>query len=192
MDDEPLDKHRGTTPRPRTRLWFLLALFFGILVTVAFGILSELIFSSDNTTISDGIFKNPLQIFEINTICELTDLILENGHSFQSYNEDIKKQVPDEWNEWQSTLDAVDKFWSELTDEQRTTANYLTVEAEIELKKLEERVRPSYYRMIMKYFSINPDLKDEFALLFPNNPYTLLWLKDKHPECTPLLEEKYS
>jgi len=147
------------------------------------------VYSTDDV-IFEGIPTNPLQVYEINTVCELADLILENRHSFSSYNEDFEKRVPTEWNEWRSTLDAEDKFMRELTDEQRD-GDYLTTEAEMELQELEKKVRPAYYKIIMKYFSINPDLKGEFALLFPNDPYNLLWLKEKHPECTQFLEEKY-
>ncbi|MCH7560717.1 MAG: hypothetical protein IIC67_05015 [Thaumarchaeota archaeon] len=190
MDDEPLDKHRGTT-RPRTRLWFLLALFFGILVIIAFGIISELMFSSDDIVISDGIFKNLLQVYEINTVCGLADLLLENHFSFQSYHEDFEKQLPTEWNERMSILESKEKFWNELTDEQITSRQTLTAEAEITLQKIEHRSKISYYTMIMKYFSISPDLEGEFVALYENMPWSLLWLKDKHPECTPLLEEKY-
>ncbi|MCH7560478.1 MAG: hypothetical protein IIC67_03765 [Thaumarchaeota archaeon] len=168
---------------------FSLVIIFGMLN--ATGIISEVTYSSDSTVIFEGISENPFQVYEINTVCELADLLLENNFSFSSYQEDFEKEVPDEWNEWKSTIEAKKKFWSELTDEQRTDDQYLTTEAEIELQEVEQKVKPSYYRMIMKYFSINPDLEGEFLVLYEYLPYSLLWLKEYHPECTLLLEEKY-
>ena len=161
IDDDPLGRHRGMMPRPRTRLWYLLPIFFGILVVIAIAITPE------------EISKNPFQVYEINTICEVADLMLENHHSFQSYKEDFEKQFPTLWNERESISAEVQKNNGLMTDEQLT------------------RNREIYYEMIKKYFSVNPNLKNEFALLYPNDPYVLLWLMEKHPECTPLLEEKY-
>ena len=53
MDDDPLGRHRGTMPRPRTRLWYLLPIFFGILVVIAIAIIPESTYSSDNTLVSE-------------------------------------------------------------------------------------------------------------------------------------------
>ena len=190
MDDDALDKHPGTMPRPRTRLWYLLPIFFGILlVVIAIAIIPESTYSS--TVISEAISKNPFQVYEINTVCELADLLLENNFSFDQYNEDFEKQVPAKWNERMSALAAEKKFWNELTDEQITSRQYLTAEASIEIQEIEKRVKRSYYTMIMKYFSVNPDLEGEFVALFEYMPLSILWLKDRHPECMPLLEERY-
>ena len=190
MDDDPLGRHRGTMPRPRTRLWYLLPIFFGILLVIAAITLAfEPTYSS--TLISEIISKNPLQVYEINTVCELADLMLENNHSFQSYFPDFEKQLPTEWNERISALAAKEKFWNELTDEQKTPRGYLTDEAEIEIQEIEHRLKISYYTMVMKYFSVNPDLEGTFLVLYEYLPYSLLWLKEYHPECIPLLEEKY-
>jgi len=190
MDDVPLGKHRGRVSRPKTRLWYLLSIFFGILLVIAaIALVFEPTYSS--TVISEIISKNPLQVYEINTVCELADLLLENNFSFQSYHEDFEKQLPTEWNERISTLAAKEKFWNELTDEQKTPRRYLTDEAEITIQKIEHRLKISYYTMIMKYFSVTPDLEGEFVALYEYMPWSLLWLKEYHPECTPLLEEKY-
>jgi len=190
MDDGSLGRHRGMMPRPRTRLWYLLPIFFGILlVVIAIAIIPESTYSS--TVISEVISENPSQVYEINTVCELADLLLENNFSFDQYNEDFEKQVPAKWNERMSALAAEKKFWNELTDEQITSRQYLTAEASIEIQEIEKRVKRSYYTMVMKYFSVNPDLEGEFFALFEYMPYSLLWLKDRHPECMPLLEEKY-
>ena len=190
MDDDPLDKHRGRMPRPRKPLWYLLSIFFGILLVIAaIALAFEPTYSS--TVISEIISKNSLQVYEINTICELADLLLENNFSFQSYSPDFEKQLPTKWNERISALAAKEKFWNELTDEQKTPRGYLTDEAEIEIQKIENRIKISYYTMIMKYFSVNPELEGEFVALFEYMPLSLLWLKEYHPECMPLLEEKY-
>ena len=190
MDDDPLGKHRGRMPSPRTRLWYLLPIFFGVLLVIAAITLAfEPTYSS--TVISEVISKNPFQVYEINTVCELADLMLENNHSFQSYFPDFEKQLPTEWNERISALAAKEKFWNKLTDEQRTPRGYLTDEAEIEIQEIEHRLKISYYTMVMKYFSVNPDLEGEFLVLYEYLPYSLLWLKEYHPECMPLLEEKY-
>jgi len=191
MNDDPLGKHRDTMPHPRTRLWYLLPIFFGILVVIAIAIIPESTYSSDNTVISKVISKNPFQVYEINTVCELEDLMLENNHNFKSYHEDFEKQVPAKWNERISALAAQEKFWNELTDEQITSRQYLTAEASIEIQEIEKRVKRSYYTMVMKYFSVNPDLEDTFILMYENFPLDLIWLKEYHPECMPLLEEKY-
>jgi len=190
MDDDPLDKHRGRMSRPRKPLWYLLSIFFGILLVIAaIALVFEPTYSS--TVISEAISKNPFQVYEINTVCELADLMLENNHSFQSYFPDFEKQLPTEWNERISALAAKEKFWNELTDEQRTPRGYLTDEAEIEIQEIEHRLKISSYTMVMKYFSVNPDLEGEFLVLYEYLPYSLLWLKEYHPECMPLLEEKY-
>jgi len=47
------------------------------------------------------------------------------------------------------------------------------------------------FTMPMKYFSINPDLKGEYIALYEFVPLSLLWLKDEHPECYSILDEKY-
>ena len=184
MDDDPLDKHRGRISHPRKPLWYLLSIFFGILLVIAAITLAfEPTYSS--TVISEIISKNPFQVYKINTICELADLLLENNFSFQSYHEDFEKQYPTEWNNRQS-------YYKE--SEENILKNYesKTLEQVIEQEK-EQKIKLNvlYSEIVIKYFSINPDLKGEFALLFPNDPYNLLWLKEKHPECTPLLEEKY-
>jgi len=109
MDDDSLGKHRSRVPRPRTRLWYLLSIFFGILLVIAtIALVFEPTYSS--TVISEIISKNPLQVYEINTVCELADLLLENNFSFQSYNEDFEKQLPAEWNERMSILAAKEKI----------------------------------------------------------------------------------
>ena len=190
MDDDPLDKHRGRMPRPRKPLWYLLSIFFGILLVIAaIALVFEPTYSS--TLISEIISKNPFQVYEINTVCELADLMLENNHSFQSYFPDFEKQLPTEWNERISALAAKEKFWNELTDEQKTPRGYLTAEAEIEIQEIEHRLKILSYTMVMKYFSVNPDLEGTFLVLYEYLPYSLLWLKEYHPECMPLLEEKY-
>ena len=190
MDDDPLDKHRGRMPRPRKPLWYLLSIFFGILLVIAaIALVFEPTYSS--TLISEIISKNPFQVYEINTVCELADLMLENNHSFQSYFPDFEKQLPTEWNERISALAAKEKFWNELTDEQKTPRGYLTDEAEIEIQEIEHRLKILSYTMVMKYFSVNPDLEGAFLVLYEYLPYSLLWLKEYHPECMPLLEEKY-
>ena len=168
---------------------FSLVFIFGMLNAI--GIIPGLTYSSDGTVIFEGISKNPFQVYEINTVCELADLLLENHFSFDQYKQDFEKQVPAEWNERMSAMAAEKKFWDELTDEQITSRQYLTAEAEITIQKIEHRLKISYYTMIMKYFSINPDLEGEFLALYEYNPLSLLWLKEYHPECTPLLEEKY-
>ena len=168
---------------------FSLVFIFGMLNAI--GIIPGLTYSSDGTVIFEGISKNPFQVYEINTVCELADLMLENNHSFQSYFPDFEKQLPTEWNERISALAAKEKFWNELTDEQKTPRGYLTDEAEIEIQEIEHRLKISYYTMVMKYFSVNPDLEGTFLVLYEYLPYSLLWLKEYHPECTPLLEEKY-
>ena len=184
MDDDPLDKHRGRMPRPRKPLWYLLSIFFGILLVIAaIALVFEPTYSS--TLISEIISKNPFQVYEINTVCELADLLLENNFSFQSYHEDFEKQYPTEWNNRQS-------YYKE--SEENILKNYesKTLEQVIEQEK-EQKIKLSvlYSEMVIKYFSINPDLKGEFVALYQFFPLSLLWLKDKHPECTPLLEEKY-
>ena len=190
MDDDPLGKHRGRMPRPRKPLWYLLSIFFGILLVIAaIALVFEPTYSS--TVISEIISKNPFQVYEINTVCELADLMLENNHSFQSYFPDFEKQLPTEWNERISALAAKEKFWNELTDEQKTPRGYLTDEAEIEIQEIEHRLKILSYTMVMKYFSVNPDLEGAFLVLYEYLPYSLLWLKEYHPECMPLLEEKY-
>jgi len=190
MNDDPLGKHRGMMPRPRKPLWYLLSIFFGILLVIAVIVLVfEPTYSS--TVISEVISKNPFQVYEINTVCELADLLLENNFSFDQYKKDFEKQVPSEWNERMSALAAEKKFWDELTDEKITSRQYLTAETSIEIQEIENRVKRSYYPMVMKYFSVNPDLEGEFVALFEYMPMSLLWLKEKHPECMPLLEEKY-
>ena len=168
---------------------FSLVFIFGMLNAI--GIIPGLTYSSDGTVIFERISKNPFQVYEINTVCELADLMLENNHSFQSYFPDFEKQLPTEWNERISALAAKEKFWNELTDEQKTPRGYLTDEAEIEIQEIEHRLKISSYTMVMKYFSINPDLEGEFLVLYEYLPYSLLWLKEYHPECMPLLEEKY-
>ena len=168
---------------------FSLVFIFGMLNAI--GIIPGLTYSSDGTVIFEGISKNPFQVYKINTVCELADLMLENNHSFQSYFPDFEKQLPTEWNERISALAAKEKFWNELTDEQKTPRGYLTDEAEIEIQEIEHRLKISYYTMVMKYFSINPDLEGTFLVLYEYLPYSLLWLKEYHPECMPLLEEKY-
>ena len=191
MDDDPLGKYRGRMPRPRTRLWYLLPIFFGILFVIAAIVLVfEPTYSS--TVIFEGISKNPFQVYEINTVCELADLLLENHFSFQSYHEDFEKQLPAEWNERMSVLAAKEKFWKEISDQQKNLGSrYLTAEEEITIQKIEHRLKISYYTMIMKYFSVNLELGGEFLALYEYFPLSLVWLKDKHPECMPLLEEKY-
>ena len=190
MNDDPLGKHRGMMPRPRKPLWYLLSIFFGILLVIAaIALVFEPTYSS--TLISEIISKNPFQVYEINTVCELADLMLENNHSFQSYFPDFEKQLPTEWNERISALAAKEKFWNELTDEQKTPRGYLTDEAEIEIQEIEHRLKILSYTMVMKYFSVNPDLEGAFLVLYEYLPYSLLWLKEYHPECMPLLEEKY-
>ncbi len=174
-----------------------LTLGIGIPIVIIFGILNaiatipESTYSIDDTVISEAISKNPFQVYEINTVCELADLLLENNFSFDQYNEDFENQLPSEWNERMSALAVEKKFWDELTDEQITSRQHLTADASIEIQEIEKRVKRSYYTMIMKYFSVNPDLEGEFVALFEYMPLSILWLKDRHPECMPLLEEKY-
>ena len=169
---------------------FSLVFIFGMLNAI--GIIPGLTYSSDGTVIFEGISKNPFQVYEINTVCELADLMLENNHSFQSYSTDFEKQLPTEWNERISALAAKEKFWKEISDQQKNLGSrYLTAEEEITIQKIEHRLKISYYTMIMKYFSVNPDLEGTFVVLYEYNPLSLLWLKEYHPECMPLLEEKY-
>ena len=191
MDDDPLDKHRGRISRPRKPLWYLLSIFFGILfVIAAIALVFEPTYSS--TVISEIISNNPLQVYEINTVCELADLLLENHFSFQVYMDDFEKQLPTEWNERMSIQAESEKFWKEISDQQKNLGSrYLTAEEEITIQKIEHRYKISSYTMIMKYFSVNPDLEGTFVALYEYNPLSLLWLKEYHPECTPLLEEKY-
>ena len=179
-------------PRPRTRLWYLLPIFFGILLTIGIAVISEPIYPSIDTVISEAISKNPFQVYEINTVCELADLLLENHFSFQVYMDDFEKQLPTEWNERMSIQAESEKFWKEISDQQKNLGSrYLTAEEEITIQKIEHRYKISSYTMIMKYFSVNPDLEGTFVALYEYNPLSLLWLKEYHPECTPLLEEKY-
>ena len=191
MDDDPLGKHRGRMPRPRKPLWYLLSIFFGILLVIAaIALVFEPTYSS--TVIFEGISKNPFQVYEINTVCELADLMLENNHSFQSYHEDFEKQLPAEWNEIMSIQAESEKFWKEISDQQKNLGSrYLTAEEEIIIKELQHKNKILTYTMIMKYFSVNPDLEGTFLVLYEYLPYSLLWLKEYHPECMPLLEEKY-
>ena len=191
MDDDPLDKHRGRISRPRKPLWYLLSIFFGILfVIAAIALVFEPTYSS--TVISEIISNNPLQVYEINTVCELADLLLENHFSFQVYMDDFEKQLPTEWNERMSIQAEQEKFWKEISDQQKNVGSrYLTAEEEITIQKIEHRLKILSYTMIMKYFSVNPDLEGTFVALYEYNPLSLLWLKEYHPECTPLLEEKY-
>ena len=185
MDDDALDKHPDTMPHPRTRLWYLLPIFFGILVVIAIAIIPESTYSRNNAIISEEISKEPLQVYEINTVCELADLLLENHFSFQSYREDFEKQLPTEWNAWMSYHKESEE--NILKDyESKTLEEVIRQEREQKIKLSE-----LYSEMVIKYFSINPDLKGEFLALYQFFPLSLLWLKDKHPECTPLLEEKY-
>ncbi len=184
MDDDT--RHWGDIPPQRKRLRYLIPMFCGILlVFVVIAFTFETTYSSDSSTISDAISKNPLQVYEINTVCELADLLLENNFSFQSYHEDFEKQLPNEWNAWQS-------YHKE--SEENILKNYesKTLEQVIE-QETEQKIKLSelYSEVVIKYFSINPDLKGEFLALYELAPLSLLWLKDKHPECTPLLEEKY-
>jgi len=162
---------------------FSLVFIFGMLNAI--GIIPGLTYSSDGTVIFEGISKNPFQVYEINTVCELADLLLENNFSFQSYHEDFEKQYPTEWNDRQS-------YYKE--SEENILKNYesKTLEQVIEQEK-EQKIKLSelYSEIVIKYFSINPDLKGEFVALYQFFPLSLVWLKDKHPECTPLLEAKY-
>ena len=185
MDDDPLGKHRGRMPSPRTRLWYLLPIFFGILVVTAIAIIPESTYSSDNTVISEEISKEPLQVYEINAVCELADLLLENNFSFQSYHEDFEKQLPTEWNAWQS-------YHKESEENILKDYESKTLERVIEQEK-EQKIKLSelYSEIVIKYFSIDPELKGEFLALYVLAPLSLLWLEDRHPECMPLLEEKY-
>ena len=185
MNDDPLGRHGGKTSSPRTRLWYLLPIFFGILVVIAIAIISESTNSSDNSVISEAIFKNPLQVYEINTVCELADLLLENNFSFQSYHADFEKQFPTEWNDWQS-------YYKE--SEENILKNYesKTLEQVIEQETEQKiKLKQLYHKMPMKYFSINPELEDEYIALYEFVPLSLLWLKDEHPKCYSILNEKY-
>ena len=169
---------------------FSLVFIFGMLNAV--GIIPGLTYSSDGTVIFEGISKNPFQVYEINTVCELADLVLENHFSFQVYMDDFEKQLPTEWNERMSILAAKEKFWKEISDQQKNLGSrYLTAEEDNIITELENREKLLYYTMIMKYFSVNPELEGEFLALYEYFPLSLVWLKDRHPECMPLLEEKY-
>ena len=169
---------------------FSLVFIFGMLNAI--GIIPGLTYSSDGTVIFEEISKNPFQVYEINTVCELADLLLENHFSFDQYKENFEKQLPTEWNERMSILAAKEKFWKEISDQQKNLGSrYLTAEEEITIQKIEHRLKILYYTMIMKYFSVNPELEGEFLALYEYFPLSLVWLKDRHPECMPLLEEKY-
>ncbi|KAG2477238.1 MAG: hypothetical protein NPMRTH1_1250019 [Nitrosopumilales archaeon] len=167
---------------------FSLVFIFGMLNAI--GIIPGLTYSS--AVISEVISKNPFQVYEINTVCELADLMLENHFSFQVYMDDFEKQLPTEWNERMSIQAESEKFWKEISDQQKNLGSrYLTAEEEITIQKIEHRNKISSYTMVMKYFSVNPDLEGTFVALYEYNPLSLLWLKEYHPECMPLLEEKY-
>ncbi len=185
MDDDTIRRHRGGIPPQRTRLRYLIPIFFGVIIVVLIAFTFETTYSSDSSSISEAISKNPVQVYEINTVCELADLLLENHFSFQSYHEDFEKQHPTEWNAWKS-------YYKE--SEENILKNYesKTLEQVIEQEK-EQKIKLSklYSETVIKYFSINPDLKGEFLALYELAPLSLLWLKDRHPECMPLLEEKY-
>ena len=186
MNDDANRRHRGGISPQRTRLQYLIPIFFGLLlVIVAIAFTFETTYSSDRSTISEPISKNPFQIYEINTVCELADLLLANNFSFQSYHKDFEKQLPTEWNAWQS-------YHKESEENILKDYESKTLEQVIEQEK-EQKIKLSelYSEMVIKYFSINPDLKGEFLALYQFFPLSLLWFKDKHPECMPLLEEKY-
>jgi len=156
MDDDALDKHRGTMPRPRTRLWYLLPIFFGVLVVIAIAIIPESTYSRNSTIISEEISKKPLQAYEINTECELLAAIL-NGE-FDVPITELSKSFPDEANEAQQILDEIQTNNGNATQEQ------------------ESKIKALFFSMIMKYFSINPDLKDSFYYMNEYPRDSLAWI----------------
>ncbi len=185
MDNDALKRYRGDISPPRTRLWYLLPIFFGILVVTVIAIIPESSYSNDSVVISEAVSKNPLQVYEINTVCELADLLLANNFSFQSYHKDFEKQLPTEWNAWKS-------YHKESEENILKDYESKTLEQVIEQER-EQKIKLSelYSEMVIKYFSIDPELKGEFLTLYVLAPLSLLWLEDRHPECTQLLEEKY-
>ena len=56
MNDDALDKHHGNMPHPRTRLWYLLPIFFGVLVVIAIAIFPESTYSRNSTIIIESDF----------------------------------------------------------------------------------------------------------------------------------------
>ncbi len=186
MNDDTNRRRRGGIPGQRRRLRYLIPIFFGmLLVIVAIAFAFETTYSSDSSRISEVISKNPFQVYEINTVCELADLLLENNFSFQSYHEDFEKQLPTEWNAWQS-------YHKESEENILKDYESKTLERVIEQER-EQKIKLSelYSDMVIKYFSINPELKGEFLALYHFVPWSLLWLKDRHPECYSILDEKY-
>jgi len=155
MDDDDLDKHRGTMPRPRTRLWYLLPIFFGVLVVIAIAIIPESTYSRNSTIISEEISK-PLQVYEINTECELLAAIL--NHEFDVPITELSKSFPDEANEAQQILDEIQINNGNATQEQESKINALV------------------FSMVSKYLSINPDLKDSFYYMNEYPRDSLAWI----------------
>jgi len=156
MDDDALDKHRGSMPHPRTRLWYLLPIFFGVLVVIAIAIIPESIYSRNSTIISEEISKKPLQVYEINTECELLAAIL--NHEFDLPITELSKSFPDEANEAQQILDEIQINNGNATQEQ------------------ESKIKVLFFSMIMKYFSINPDLKDSLYYMNEYPRDSLAWI----------------
>ncbi len=155
MDDEPLGRDVGN-PRTRIRMLYLIPIFFGILVVIAIAIASESTHATDNTAISEEISEKPLQVYEINTECELLAAIL-NG-KFALPITELSKSFPDEVNQVQ-----------QIVDEIQTNNGIATKEQESKIKTL-------MFSMTAKYFSVNPDLEDLFFYMTEYPRDSLAWI----------------
>jgi len=133
---------------------FSLVLIFGMLNAI--GIIPGLTYSSDGTVIFEGISKNPFQVYEINTECELLAAILNN--KFNVPITELSKSFPDEANEIQQILDKIEINNGIATPEQ------------------ESKIKTLFFSLIMKHFSINPDLKDSLISMTEYPRDSLAWI----------------
>jgi len=133
---------------------FSLVFIFGMLNAI--GIIPGLTYSSDGTVIFEGISKNPLPVYKINTECELLAAIL-NGE-FNVPLIALSRSFPDEANEAQQILDEIKINNGNATQEQSDRLNTLM------------------FSMTSKYFSLNPDLKDSFYYMIHYPRDSLAWI----------------
>jgi len=156
MDDDPLGRHHGTMPRKRTRLWFLLSIFFGILLTIGIAVTSEPIYPGINTIIFEAISKNPFQVYEINTECELVEAIMDGV--FYARMSEYYETIPDAINEIEQIAAEIKMNNSVATEEQK------------------KRILELLTSGIPEYFSLNPDLLDTLIFLDEHPRGSLGWL----------------
>ena len=129
--------------------------------------------------------QNPLESYEINTECELVDLLLENNMSFQKYHEEFEQQLPTEWNNWKSYLEESEA--SILKNyESKTIQQVLAEETEQRIK-----LTQFYLKMPMEYFSINPSLENKVITHLYAYPTSFLGFQERDPVCFEKLNEKY-